>query len=98
MVTAVCYTPDGQGAWVGLHKGTCRMYSLEDCKLNQTDQVDIQKKKASGKKITGFQFSPGNPSEVLITSADSRIRIMDGKDEVHKFRSTFISSASLNHS
>ncbi|CAN0881548.1 WD repeat-containing protein 44 [Linum grandiflorum] len=86
MVTAVCYTPDGQGAWVGSHKGTCRMYSLEDCKLNQTDQVDIQKKKASGKKITGFQFSPGNPSEVLITSADSRIRIMDGKDEVHKFR------------
>ncbi|CAL1379207.1 unnamed protein product [Linum trigynum] len=86
MVTAVCYTPDGQGALVGSHKGTCRMYSLEDCKLNQTDQIDIQKKKSSGKKITGFQFSPGNPSEVLVTSADSRIRIMDGKELVHKFR------------
>ncbi|CAN0926619.1 WD repeat-containing protein 44 [Linum grandiflorum] len=86
MVTAVCYTPDGQGALVGSHKGTCRMYSCEDCKLNQTDQVEIQRKKSSGKKITGFQFSPGNPSEVLVTSADSRIRIMDGKDLIHKFR------------
>ncbi|CAN1849627.1 WD repeat-containing protein 44 [Linum perenne] len=85
MVTAVCYTPDGQGALVGSHKGNCRMYSLEDCKLNQTDEVDIQKKKSAGKKITGFQFSPGNPSEVLVTSADSTVRIMDGKDLVHKF-------------
>ncbi|CAN1135239.1 WD repeat-containing protein 44 [Linum perenne] len=87
MVTAVCYTPDGQGALVGSHKGTCRMYSLEDhCKLNQTDQVEIQRKKCSGKKITGFQFSPGNPSEVMVTSADSRVRVMEGKDVVHKFR------------
>ncbi|WCJ28293.1 Transducin/WD40 repeat-like superfamily protein [Euphorbia peplus] len=85
MVTAVCYTPDGQGALIGSHKGNCRMYNVEDCKINQVEQVDLQNKK-NAKKITGFQFSPGNPSEVLVTSADSRIRILDGQDLVHKFR------------
>ncbi|RVW33808.1 WD repeat-containing protein 44 [Vitis vinifera] len=87
MVTAASYTPDGQGALIGLHQGSCRMYSIDDGKLNQTGQIDIQnKKKSQTKKITGFQFAPGNPSEVLITSADSRIRIFDGSDIIHKFR------------
>lgn len=33
-----------------------------------------------------MQFAPGKPSEVLVTSADSRIRILDGSKIVHKFR------------
>ncbi|KAK9684183.1 hypothetical protein RND81_10G192300 [Saponaria officinalis] len=87
MVTAACYTPDGQGAAVGSHKGLCRMYSITDGKLNQLSQFDIQnKKKAAPKKITGFQFMPENPNEVLVTSADSRIRIYDGSDVIQKFR------------
>ncbi|EXC30999.1 WD repeat-containing protein 44 [Morus notabilis] len=87
MVTAACYTPDGQGAFIGSHKGSCRTYTAEDCKLSQTGQIDFQtKKKFHAKKITGFQFSPANPSEVLVTSADSRIRIFDGPNFVHKFR------------
>ncbi|KAM6574618.1 hypothetical protein CsatA_022945 [Cannabis sativa] len=87
MVTAACYTPDGKGAFIGSHKGSCRMYSTEDCKLSQTSQVDFQsKKKSQAKKITGFQFSPTNPSELLVTSADSRVRIVDGANPVHKFK------------
>ncbi|KAF6171787.1 hypothetical protein GIB67_007308 [Kingdonia uniflora] len=87
MVTAVCYTPDGKGALIGSHKGSCRLYNTSDLKLNQKGQIDVQnKKKSHAKKITGFQFAPGNPSEVLITSADSRIRIFDGSDVIHKFR------------
>ncbi|CAH8371149.1 unnamed protein product [Eruca vesicaria subsp. sativa] len=87
MVTAVCYTPDGQAAFVGSHKGNCRLYSAEDCKLEQTNHIDLQnKKKAQAKKITAFQFSPINPSEVLVTSADSRIRILDGTELIQKFR------------
>ncbi|ESQ40156.1 hypothetical protein EUTSA_v10012625mg [Eutrema salsugineum] len=87
MVTAVCYTPDGQAAFVGSHKGNCRLYSAEDCKLEQTNHIDLQnKKKAQAKKITAFQFSPINPTEVLVTSADSRIRILDGTELVQKFR------------
>ncbi|THG00075.1 hypothetical protein TEA_006757 [Camellia sinensis var. sinensis] len=31
-------------------------------------------------------FAPSNTSEVLVTSADSRIRIIDGSEIIHKFR------------
>lgn len=35
------------------------------------------------------QFAPGSSSEVLITSADSRIRVVDGVDLVHKFKGKY---------
>ncbi|KAK1283832.1 hypothetical protein QJS10_CPB21g00570 [Acorus calamus] len=88
MVTAACYTPDGQEALVGSHKGTCRLYSTADNKLQEKRLIDLEnkKKKSHLKKITGFQFAPGSSTEVLVTSADSRIRVIDGVDLVHKFK------------
>ncbi|KAL6987605.1 hypothetical protein U1Q18_013350 [Sarracenia purpurea var. burkii] len=87
MVTAACYTPDGQGALIGSHTGSYRLYSTTDCRLEQKGHIEIRhRKKSHAKKITGFQFVPNNPSEVLVTSADSRIRILDGSDVIHKFR------------
>ncbi|GLU23421.1 hypothetical protein SLE2022_394250 [Rubroshorea leprosula] len=88
MVTAACYTPDGQGALVGSYKGSCHLYNTSENKLQQNCQINLQnkKKKAHLKKITGFQFAPGSSSEVLITSVDSRIRVVDGVDLVHKFK------------
>ncbi|GMH25534.1 hypothetical protein Nepgr_027377 [Nepenthes gracilis] len=88
MVTAACYTPDGQGALVGSYKGSCRLYNTSENKLQQKCQINLQnkKKKSHLKKITGFQFAPGSSSEVLVTSADSRIRVIDGVDLVHKFK------------
>ncbi|WOL19010.1 WD repeat-containing protein 44-like [Canna indica] len=88
MVTAACYTPDGQGALVGSHKGSCRFYKTSDCKLSPIGQMCLRKKnKTNAKKITGFQqFAPGNPSEVMITSADSRVRVFDNLNMIHKFR------------
>ncbi|CAN4116094.1 unnamed protein product [Withania somnifera] len=87
MVTAACFTPDGQGALIGSHKGCCRMYNTSECKLEQKDNIEIQPKKNSQlKKVTGLQFAPWNPAQVLITSADSRIRIFEGSDMIYKFR------------
>ncbi|GMH30079.1 hypothetical protein Nepgr_031922 [Nepenthes gracilis] len=87
MVTAACYLPDGQGAAIGSHKGTCRIYSTADGKLNQTSQFNIEnKKKSHPKKITGLEFIRDNPSEVLVSSADSRIRIFDGSEAIQKFK------------
>jgi WD40 repeat protein len=88
MVTSACYTPDGQGVLVGSYKGSCRMYSASDNKLQQKSQINLQnkKKKAHQKKITGFQFVPGSSSEVLVTSSDSRIRVVDGTDLVNKLK------------
>ena len=87
MVTAVSYTPDGQGVLVGTQKGSCRTYSIEDNKLTQNSTIELRnKKKSQLKKVTGFEFAPCNPSEVLVTSADSRIRIVDGTEVIHKFK------------
>ncbi|KAI4333699.1 hypothetical protein L6164_018473 [Bauhinia variegata] len=88
MVTAACYTPDGQSALVGSYKGSCHLYDTSENKLQQKSEINLQnkKKKSHHKKITGFQFAPGSSSEVLITSADSRIRVVDGVDLVHKFK------------
>ncbi|XP_062184051.1 uncharacterized protein LOC133887994 [Phragmites australis] len=89
MVTAASYTPDGQSALIGSHKGSCHIYDTSDNKLLLKKQIDLQnKKKSSQKKITGFQFLPGNrnTSKVFITSADSRIRVVDGFSLVHKFK------------
>lgn len=88
MVTAACYTPDGQGALVGSHKGSCYLFDTSENKLHYKSLIDLQnkKKKSSHKKITGFQFTPGSSSEVLMTSADSRIRVVNGVELVHKFK------------
>ncbi|EES05484.2 WD repeat-containing protein 44 isoform X2 [Sorghum bicolor] len=88
MVTAACYTPDGKGALVGSHKGSCHLYDTSDDMLCYKTQIDLQNKrrKSSQKKITGFQFVPGDSSVVIITSADSRIRVLDGFELVHRFK------------
>ncbi|KAF8024045.1 hypothetical protein BT93_F1298 [Corymbia citriodora subsp. variegata] len=58
MVTAACYTPDGQGALVGSYKGSCHLYDTSDNKLQQRSCISLQnkKKKSQYKKITGFQI------------------------------------------
>ncbi|KAM0838998.1 hypothetical protein ACQ4PT_060600 [Festuca glaucescens] len=125
MVTAACYTPDGQAAIVGSHKGCCRFYKtrgiinytqfviikytrstddhsyvfVSDCKLNQEAQIDMsisKKRKSQAKKITGFQFAPGNPSEILVTSADSQIRVFNGITVLQKFKGFKNTSSQLS--
>ncbi|ERN16073.1 hypothetical protein AMTR_s00030p00138110 [Amborella trichopoda] len=87
IITAVCYRPDGQGGIVGSIAGTCRFYDTSGNQLQLEDQICLgSKKKSAVKKITGFQFSPKDPQRVMVTSADSRVRILDGVDVVCKFR------------
>ncbi|XP_042508377.1 uncharacterized protein LOC122084307 [Macadamia integrifolia] len=87
IVTAVCYHPDGQGGIVGSMTGNCRFYDASDNLLQLDDQIRLQgKKKSPWKRITGFQFSPSDPSKVMVTSADSQVRILHGLDVVCKFR------------
>lgn len=55
-----------------------------------------EKKKKN--KVTyhiNVQFSAWNPCEVLVTSADSRVRILDGTKVVQKFKGKIIYSLSL---
>ncbi|KAF5478025.1 hypothetical protein F2P56_004618 [Juglans regia] len=87
IVTAVCYRPDGKGGIVGTMTGNCRFYDIIDTRLQLDAQICLQgKKKSPGKRITGFQFSPSDPSKVMVASADSVVRILSGVDVICKFR------------
>ncbi|XVF80259.1 hypothetical protein PTKIN_Ptkin15bG0056700 [Pterospermum kingtungense] len=87
IVTAVCYRPDGKGAIIGSMTGNCRFYdALENC-LQFNAQICLQsKKKSPCSKITEFQFSPGDPDKLMVSCADSQVRILHGVDVVCKFR------------
>ncbi|CAD6259951.1 unnamed protein product [Miscanthus lutarioriparius] len=79
IITAVCYRPDGKGAVVGTITGNCRFYDASDNLLRFETQIALSgKKKSSLKRITAFEFSPSNPSKLMVTSADSKIKILDG--------------------
>nr|UNY85676.1 WD40-containting protein [Zea mays] len=79
IITVVCYRPDGKGAVVGTITGNCRFYDASDNLLRFETQVAVSgKKKSSLKRITAFEFSPSNPSKLMVTSADSKIKILEG--------------------
>ncbi|KAJ9681122.1 hypothetical protein PVL29_020152 [Vitis rotundifolia] len=87
IVTAVCYRPDGKGVIVGSMTGNCRFYDASDNRLQLHALICLQgKKKSPFKRVTGFQFSPSDPSKLMVTSADSQVRILDGVDVICKYR------------
>ncbi|WOL06266.1 hypothetical protein Cni_G14998 [Canna indica] len=89
IVTAVCYYPDGKGAVVGTLAGNCRFYGASDNRLQLDAQVSLHgKKKFPFNRITGFQFCPNDPHELMVASADSQIRILYGIDVVSKLKGT----------
>ncbi|EXB83870.1 WD repeat-containing protein 44 [Morus notabilis] len=87
IVTAVCHHPDGKGGIVGSMNGDCHFFDLSDNRLQLYAQISLQgKKKSPHKRITGFQFSPSDPRKLMVTSADSQIRIIHGVDVIGKYR------------
>ncbi|KAE8686256.1 hypothetical protein F3Y22_tig00111070pilonHSYRG00053 [Hibiscus syriacus] len=74
-----CAPLNGQCAVVGSYRGSCRLYNASENKSLQQSQIKLQnkKKKSHQRKIIGFQFAPGSSSEVLVTSADSQIWVVD---------------------
>ncbi|XP_074281621.1 uncharacterized protein LOC141606403 [Silene latifolia] len=87
IVTAVCYRPDGRGGIIGSRSGSCRFFSISDYQLQLHAQISLHnKKKSSGKRITGFQFCPRDPSKVMISCADSQFRIVQGVDVIGKYK------------
>nr|XP_018678839.1 PREDICTED: WD repeat-containing protein 44-like [Musa acuminata subsp. malaccensis]XP_018678840.1 PREDICTED: WD repeat-containing protein 44-like [Musa acuminata subsp. malaccensis] len=87
IITAVCYRPDGKGAVVGTMAGNCRFYDASDNHLQLDAQVFLQgKKKSALKRITGIQFCPSDPHKLMVSSADSQIRVLDGFDVTSKFK------------
>uniref|UniRef100_A0A5B7C380 Uncharacterized protein n=1 Tax=Davidia involucrata TaxID=16924 RepID=A0A5B7C380_DAVIN len=87
MVTAVCYRPDGQGGVVGSMTGNCRFYNISDNHFQLEAQICLHgKKKSPCRRITSFQFDPQDPSKLIVTCADSQVRILHGINVIGKYR------------
>ncbi|XP_073141362.1 uncharacterized protein [Henckelia pumila] len=86
LVTAVCYQPNGKGFVVGSVSGTCRFFERSEGELLLKATINFRGKKSSGNKITGIQFLKDNTQRVMITSEDSKIRVLDGLEVVRKYR------------
>ncbi|XP_057798722.1 uncharacterized protein LOC131014688 [Salvia miltiorrhiza] len=79
IVTAVSYRPDAQGGIIGCITGTCHFFNISDNHFQLERQMCLAgKKKSPCKRIIGFQFLPHDPAKILVTSADSQVRIVDG--------------------
>ncbi|KZV40923.1 WD repeat-containing protein 44-like [Dorcoceras hygrometricum] len=97
IITAVCFSPDGKGGVVGSIDGNCRFFDFIGNCLELGDQICLKgKKKQPGKRITGFQFCPGDASKVMVTSADSQVRILCGTNIVGKFRGNHSSASHVS--
>lgn len=89
IVSAVCFSPDGKGGVVGYMDGNCCFYDVVGNCLQMGLQVSLQgKKKLTNKRVTGFQYCPNDSSKVMVTSADSQVRILHGSNIICKFKGT----------
>ncbi|XP_059298893.1 WD repeat-containing protein YMR102C-like [Lycium ferocissimum] len=87
IVTAISYRPDGKGGIIGSIAGTCCFFSLIDHEIQLEEQICLgSKKKSLCKRITGFQYLPQDPSKVIVTCADSLVRILSGINVIGKFK------------
>lgn len=87
-ITAISFRPDGKAGVVGSITGMCYFFDLSDNHLRLESQTcfNTKKKLSPCKRITGFQFLLQDPSSILVTSADSRIRIINGMDIIAKYK------------
>ncbi|KAL9269890.1 WD repeat-containing protein [Drosera capensis] len=87
IVTAVSYSPDGKGGIIGTLTGCCRLYNVSGNNLQLDSQICLHsRKKKSCRKITAFQYLPQDPKKVMVTCADSRIRILHGTTVIGKYK------------
>ncbi|KAK9063141.1 hypothetical protein SSX86_017011 [Deinandra increscens subsp. villosa] len=87
IVTAVAYNPDGKGGIIGSMTGCCSFFSLSGNRFQLEASISLNsKKKSPCKRIIGFQFCPRDSSKVMVTCADSHVRILQGANVIGKFR------------
>uniref|UniRef100_A0A1J3DIW9 WD repeat-containing protein 44 n=1 Tax=Noccaea caerulescens TaxID=107243 RepID=A0A1J3DIW9_NOCCA len=97
IVTAVCFRPDAKGLVIGSMTGNCRFYHILDMQLQMDREINLHgKKKVSSKRITGLEFLPNDSEKVMVTSADSKIRIISGEDVICKLKASSLRTTSAS--
>lgn len=79
-LTCSIFYPSGEYVLAGLANGRIIFYKAENLQFyTQIDCRNARGKYSDGRKITGFDFRPsGNVYDILLTSNDSRIRLLRG--------------------
>lgn len=99
IVTAVCYRPDAKAAAIGSITGNCRFYHILDNQMKMDREVDLlhgKKKKVPSKRITGLEYFPNDSDKVMVTCADSQIRIISGEDVICKLKASGVCTTSAS--
>ncbi|KAK1388680.1 hypothetical protein POM88_016858 [Heracleum sosnowskyi] len=74
--------------------GNYHFYDIIDHRLHMGAQICLQGKK----KFTGKRFCPSDSSKVMVTSADSQVRILSGVNVMCKFKGTQNSGSHISAS
>nr|XP_043630651.1 WD repeat-containing protein 44-like [Erigeron canadensis] len=98
IVTAVSYYPNGKGCIVGTLDGNCSLYDIIDKRLQLDTHICIMSKKKWPRRITGFQFCPTDSRKVIVSSADSQVRVLCGVNVVGKFKGNRCSGGQMSAS
>lgn len=99
IISAISYQPDGKGFVVGSLSGTCRFYVASGKQFQLEAKIRVnEKKRSSSNKITGIQFSQKNHQRVMITSQDSKVRILEGHELVQTYKGLSMSGSQMSGS
>ncbi|XP_035842889.1 WD repeat-containing protein 44-like [Helianthus annuus] len=79
-------TPNGKGCIVGTLDGNCSFYDIIDKRLQSGTHTSVMSRKKWPSRITGFQFCPTDSRKVIVSSADSQVRVLCGINVVGKFK------------
>ncbi|KAF3321350.1 WD repeat-containing protein 44 isoform X1 [Carex littledalei] len=87
VLTVICFHPDGQKVVVGTMTGQCQLYDVSDNQLELKSEISLQgKKKSPHKRITNLEFCPHDSTKLMVASADSIIRILEGSEVKLKYK------------
>ncbi|KAG7656892.1 WD40 repeat [Arabidopsis suecica] len=81
-ISAISYQPNGNGFVVGCITGNCRFYQILDNDVIMDEQILIRGRN----RITAVEFCPGSSEKILVSSEDSKVRIFDKTQMIHKFK------------
>ncbi|OEL24448.1 putative WD repeat-containing protein C3H5.08c [Dichanthelium oligosanthes] len=93
IITALSYQPDGKGFIVGTIAGACRFYNQSGENIQLEKELFVQgKKKSAASGINSLKLCTSDSNRIIITSADSKIRVADG-GTIKKFEGPWKSKA-----
>ncbi|KAL0696958.1 hypothetical protein Bca4012_064138 [Brassica carinata] len=83
-ISAICYQPNGNGFVVGCITGDCRFYQISGDEVLTEEHIHIRGRN----RITAVEFLPGSSEKVMVSSDDSKLRIFDRSQILHKFKAS----------